>query len=118
LTDLVIPIPSGASYIGNLLNGSQDTCSIVKVISYITTQTGSSTVECIALRRYRYANFVIIEDPVAGALKADLVVPIPSGAADVSDLLGGGQHALSIVKVISYIATQTGSGTVECVALV
>ena len=52
------------------------------------------------------ADFVSIEDPVFGAGKADLVVPVPGGASGVGGLgvVEVREDALSFLEVISLVA--------------
>jgi hypothetical protein len=48
-----------------------------------------------------------VEDPVVGALKADLVVPVPKTTSGVSGVgvVGGGEDALSVFKIVSLVAS-------------
>jgi hypothetical protein len=47
-----------------------------------------------------------VEDPVVGALKAGLLVPVPGGAADISGVSVGKRHtASSVAKIVSAVAT-------------
>ncbi len=67
---------------------------------------------------YGDADFIAVEDPIVGALETDLFVPVPSGASNVRNLLGWGQLTLSVVKVVSVVAAETVSTSVEGGALV
>jgi hypothetical protein len=42
------------------------------------------------------ANSVVVEHPVAGALKTGLFVPVPGSTSHIGDLLDGGEDASSI----------------------
>jgi len=70
------------------------------------------------LVRDRDTKSVFVEDPVVGALKTCLLVPVPGGTANVRDLLDGGKLASSFVKVITFIARLTGSSVIEGSALI
>ena len=54
--------------------------------------------------RDRDTKSVFVEDPVVGALKTCLLVPVPGGTANVRDLLDGGELASSVVQVVTSIA--------------
>ncbi len=57
--------------------------SVLKVVSLITGNARSVVVEGGALVGDGDADSVAVEDPIVGALKADLFVPVPRSAADV-----------------------------------
>jgi hypothetical protein len=69
--ELLIPVPSGAADISDLLNGGQDACPIIKVISVVAANASSRLIESVALRRNLNANSLGIEHPIVGALKTN-----------------------------------------------
>lgn len=76
-TGLLIPVPGGTSDIGDLLDWSEDTLSVVQVVANIAAEAVAIAVEGVALVGNGDTDFVGIENPVVGALKADLLVPVP-----------------------------------------
>lgn len=117
-TNLLIPVPCSASNVRNLLDWCKDAFSILKVVSNIAGNTSSVFVISIALIGNGDANVVIVEDPVAGALKASLLVPVPCSASDISNLLDGGKNAGSLDQVVANIAAHTGAVLVISIALI
>jgi hypothetical protein len=62
-------------------------------------------------------DIVAVEHPIVGTLKTQLLIPVPSGATDIRDLLNGGQDACPINEVISVVAANASSRLIESVAL-
>jgi len=56
------------------------------------------------LIRNRDANVVSVEDPIVGALKANLFIPVPGCTSDIRNLLNGCLTAFSVLKIITFIA--------------
>ena len=77
----------------------------------VACETNSSFVVSFALVRNGDTDFISIEDPMFGASKANLVVPIPRGTSEVGGLgvIEGREFADSIYKVISFEARKTSS---------
>ena len=103
--DLVVPVPGSATKVGgvHVVGGREDTLSVVKVI----TLEASGTISIFGMRstvvRDRHADFISVEDPLFRAGEADLVVPVPGGASEVSRLLVviSREDADSIDQVVS-----------------
>lgn len=85
LADLLVPVPRAAANVGDLLNWSEDALSVVQVVTLVAAEAGTSVVKGVALIGNRDADLVSVEDPVVGALLADLPVPVPSGTSNVGD---------------------------------
>ena len=87
--DLVVPVPGSATKVGgvHVVGGREDALSVVKVI----TLEASGTISILGMRstvvRDGHADIVSVEDPLLRADEADLVVPVPGGASEVSRLL-------------------------------
>ncbi len=88
--DLLIPVPGGAADIRDLLNGCLTAFSVFKIVTFIARLASSSIIESSALIRDWDTNSILVEDPVVGALKTCLLVPVPGSTADVRNLLDGG----------------------------
>jgi hypothetical protein len=82
-TDLSVPVPRGTSYVSDLLNGGEGALSVLEIVSFVAGNTGATVVEGSALVGDGDADFVLVEDPIVGALYADLLIPVPCGASDV-----------------------------------
>ena len=65
------------------MNRGEDAGSIDKIVSSVAADTGASAIKGVALAADLHANFIAVEHPVVGALEADIVVPVPSGASRV-----------------------------------
>jgi hypothetical protein len=98
------------------LNGGENTSSVDEVVSNIAAGAFAASVEGVALVRDGHTDAIVVEDPVTRALKASLLVPVPLGAADVSDFLDGGKNASSIDKIVANIAADAVATLVEGVA--
>jgi hypothetical protein len=104
-TDLLVPVPWGASNVRNLLNRGKDTFSIYKVIALIATNTCSTSIESIALVWNFNTNSFVIEYPVVWAFQAKVIFPVPWGASLVSGVIVGKWNAAcSFAKIIAIIA--------------
>lgn len=66
-----------------MLNRREDTGSIDKVVSSVAADTSAIAIKGVALTADLDAYFIAVEDPVVGALEAEVVVPVPSGASEV-----------------------------------
>jgi hypothetical protein len=101
----------------SIVGGREDTLSIGKVITLVAGKAVSAGIMGGALVRYSNADFVGVEDPSVGALKADLVVPVPGSAAEISwvGVVGKREEALSVVKIVSLVAGEAVStGIIGC----
>lgn len=81
--DLLIPIPAGTADIGNLLDGGENTSTLNEVVSHIAGETLSIGIEGVALIGNRHTDSIVVKHPVARALEASLLVPVPGGTADI-----------------------------------
>ena len=59
-----------------------------------------------------------VEDESIGALQADLLVPVPSSATEIGYLLSGSQDAFASAEEVSFVASDTVSGSIESGALI
>ena len=59
-----------------------------------------------------------VEDESVGTFQTNLLVPIPSATAEVSNLLKRSKFASSSNKSVSFVARNTVSGNVESGALI
>lgn len=118
LADLLVPVPSGASNIRNLLSWGESALSVVEIVALVATEASASFIKGVALIGNRHTDVVAVEDPVVGALKTSLLVPVPGGASDIGNLLNGGEDALSVVQVIANITAEAGSVAIKGVALI
>ena len=120
--DLVVPVPGSTATVSGLgvVEIREETSAIDKVVSLEAGGTSTAFVMALALIRHRHADFVSIENPVFGAGEADLVVPVPGGAATVSGLgvVEVREETSTIDKVISLEAGGTMSSFVVSFALV
>ena len=116
--DLLIPIPGRATDIGNLLDGSKHTGSFNEIVTNIAGHTISTLIVSVTLIGDGNTDSVVIEYPIAGALEASLLVPIPGGTSHIGHFLDGSQDTGAIHKVISNIAGDAISTLVIGVALV
>ena len=57
--------------------------AIVQKVAIVARSTGSSIVPGLTIIRDGYANSIGIEDPSVRALKAQLIIPVPSSAANI-----------------------------------
>ena len=106
--NLVRPIPGSTSKVSGfgVVEVREDTLSFLKVISLEAFSAVTVFGMSFALIGNGNADFVSIEDPVFGAGKADLVIPVPGGASGVSGLgmVEFREDTLSFNQVISFEA--------------
>jgi hypothetical protein len=114
-----VPVPSSAANVGHLLHGSQLTFSVVEVVPLVTSETSTLSVGGSTLVGDRHALTGIVEDPVAGAGQALFVVPVPSGAAEVSHIvISRSQLAFAVRHLVSLVTSEASTLSVESGALV
>ena len=101
-----------------MLDRGKSALSVVEIVAYVARKTITLAIEGVALVGYWHANLVSVEDPVGRALKAKLLVPVPSSAADIGNLLSGSEDTFSVVQVVSSIARKTSASAIESVALI
>lgn len=108
-TNLVVPVPSSAARVGggSVVGGGEDALTIDKVIAFEASSAVTFFVVFRTLVRDGNTNSISIEDPVGRARKANLIVPIPSGTTQIrrSSVVGGGEDALAVNKVIALEAS-------------
>jgi hypothetical protein len=121
-TFLVVPVPSSASGVRRLsiVGGREDAGSILDIIALVASKAVTLVVVGSTLIRDRHADVVLVEDPSEWAWQALLVVPVPGSATWVSGLsiVGVGENALSVLKVISLEAGKTGTSAVRWSTLI
>ena len=86
--DLVVPVPGGASRVSGLgvVEVREKTESVGEVIALEAFSAVTVHGMSLALVGDRHADLVGVEGPVLGAGEADLVVPVPGGASEISGL--------------------------------
>jgi hypothetical protein len=109
-TDSSLPVPVTATFIrsDDETKILDDAISLVKVVSFVASQTVSVCVEGGALITDRNA-FVVDEDPVFGASKASLTVPVPTCTTGIRRAHRGSSRARSIHKIEALKASSTVS---------
>jgi len=120
--DLVIPVPGGASSISGLgiVESTEDTSSILEVVSLEASKAETSNVTCLALITNGDTDLVSVEGPVLRASEADLIVPVPAGTAGISGLgiIEGSKDAGSVLEVVSLEASQAETSGIVSFALI
>ena len=117
---MVVPIPDTTSDIRwlGVVEFREDADSFFKIVSFEAGSTVSVFSVCLTLVGNWHAHLVGVENPVGRALEAKLLVPVPSGAADVRDLLSGSEDALSVAQAVASVARKAGASAIESVALI
>jgi hypothetical protein len=120
--DLVVPVPGSASGISGLgvVEVGEEALSVLEVVSLEASNTGTGLVVSGAEIGDGNANLLVVESPTGRALEADLVVPVPGGAASISGLgvVELGEEALSVLEVVSLEAGKASTGIVVGLALI
>ena len=82
---MIVPVPGSTSSIRwlGVVRVGEDTSSILEIVSFVAGQTVTSAITCCALIRNGDAGFVGVEDPIFGAGKTDLVVPVPCSTSEI-----------------------------------
>jgi hypothetical protein len=101
-----------------LLNWCQRAFTILEVVSFIARDASSRVIEGGTLVGNGDTGSILIENPVIRAFKTDLLVPIPTSASNVRNLLGWCLAAFSLLKVISFVTGYTCSSFVKSGTLV
>ena len=101
-----------------MLDWGESALSVVEIVANVAREAGTVAIESVALVGNWYADLVGVENPVGRALEAKLLVPVPSGAADVRDLLSGSEDALSVAQAVASVARKAGASAIESVALI
>jgi hypothetical protein len=101
--DLVGPVPGSTAEVGRLgvVGGAEDASSVAEVVTLEASGTVTVGGVSFALIRDSDALLVSVENPSFGALEADLIVPVPSGASDIrrGSSVGGRVEALPVLEV-------------------
>jgi hypothetical protein len=114
--NLIEPIPGSAARVSGLcvVEVREEALSVLEIVSEIACKAVSAIFVSFTLISNRNANLVGIGEPSAGAFQADLVVPVPSSAAEIGGLgvVTIGENALSVFEVVSLEAGEAGTGIV------
>jgi hypothetical protein len=116
--DLSVPIPGLASQILWLNWSWQDALSLDDFVSLVAWNTGSWSIELVAVVRNWNANTLWVEGPSGWALKTNLSVPIPSFTSQIFWLGNSWQNTFSLDDFVSLEAWNTGSWSIKLVAVV
>jgi hypothetical protein len=81
--NLIVPVPFTASDLRRTSDGCQSTLSVLNAVSIVAGQTVSEIIVSFTLAVNNLADSVIVEVSLR-ALKADLVIPVPFTASDLS----------------------------------
>ena len=121
-TDLVVPVPGGAATVSGfgVVEIREEASTIDKVVSLEAGGTMSSFVVSLALIGNWDAHLIGVKGPMFRAGEADLVVPVPGGAATVSGLgvVEIREEASTIDKVVSLEAGGAVASFVVSFALI
>ncbi len=119
---LAVPVPGSAADVGgvSIVEIGEDAGTVLEVVSIEAGEASTTVIVRGALIGDRHADLISIENPVLGAGKADLIVPVPGSASGIGGLgvVRGREDAGTILKVITLEAAQAGTSAVGGSALI
>ena len=89
------------------MDGCEDALSVLEVVSFVAGNASPASVEGVALVGDFNADSLIVEHPIVGALKTEVVLPVPRGTSLIGwVVVAEGDAARAFAEVVSVVAAR------------